>query len=454
MKMVKRRSIWGLLIVLFLLSLTACQGNGGNESGGNNAVSEESSDGPVKLTMWVHIAEDTSEGKAYKKRAEAFNKANAGKIEVNVQFIARGGGGTGYEDKVNAALTTNSLPDVLTLDGPNTAAYADSGILLDLTDYVSEEAKNNFLDSALEQGTYNGRLYSLAIQESTVVIYYNKDMFVQAGLCKSVETCQEDLGVTVDDPWTFDEFKKVARKLRDYFNKPAIDLHLGSQDEWITYALAPFIWTSGGDLIGEDGLTADGYFNSEASKKGFEFIKSLVDEGLTTPTPEDKAFEMGIYPMSLSSAWTIPELKYSYAEKVPNWGVLPYPVGDTGVLHAPTGSWAFGVSKTTKHPKEAAQLAEWMTNTESTLMFTSVTGLLPATKSAYEQTDRFDQDPDKLLMEQLMKAGHPRPKTVAYPELTFSFQQAIDRIVNGQPVDSTIDQVTAQLEVKLKRHRQ
>jgi fructooligosaccharide transport system substrate-binding protein len=442
----KLKRVWSLLLALSMLGLAACQGGGGNST-------DESADGVVKLTMWVHIADDTLEGKAYKKRAEAFNEAYAGKIEADVQFIARGGGGTGYEDKVNAALTTNSLPDVLTLDGPNTAAYAKSGILLDLTDYISAESKNDFLDQAIEQGTYEGKLYSLSIQESTVVVYYNKDMFVEAGVCQSVETCREDLGISVEDPWTFDEFKAIAATLNNHFNKPAIDLHLGSQDEWITYGLTPFIWTSGGDLLGEDGLTAEGYFNSEASKKGFAFIKSLVDEGLTTPTPEDKAFEVGIYPMSLSSAWTIPELKYSYAEKVPHWGVLPYPVGDTGELHVPTGSWAFGVNKNTKYPEEAALLAEWMTNTESSILVTNATGLLPARKSAYEQLSRFDEEPDKLLMDQLIAAGHPRTKTVAYPELTFAFQQAVDRIVNGQPVDETVEQITDQLEVKLKRHR-
>ncbi|MGO4548518.1 sugar ABC transporter substrate-binding protein [Paenibacillus sp. 2TAB23] len=438
----------GAVLVCMVWMLAACSGGPSENSEGS-----QESEGPVKLSMWVHISEDTLEGKAYKTRAKAFNDANVGKIEVEVQYIARGGGGTGYEDKVNAALTTSSLPDVLTLDGPNTGAYAKSGILLDLSDRLSEESRNDFLTTALQQGTYEGKLYSLAIQESTVAVFYNKDMFVQAGLCKSFESCDQDLGITVEDPWTQDEFKQIATTLKNKFNKPAIDLHLGSQDEWVTFGLAPFIWTNGGELISEDGIEVQGYFNSEKTAKGFTFIQSMINEGLSAAVPEDNAFEVGIYPMSLSSAWTIPLMKYSYVDTVPHWGVLPYPVGESGKLHVPTGSWAFGVSESTKHPEEAAKLAEWMTNKESTIMVTNATGLLPAKTSAYAEVSKYKEGPDKLFMDQLIAGGHPRPNVFAYPELTFSFQQAIDRIVNGKDVGETLDQLTKQLEVKLERHK-
>ena len=50
-------------------------------------------------------------------------------IKPRFKFIPRSGSGGGYEDKVNAALNSGSLPDVLTLDGPNTAAYAHSKII-------------------------------------------------------------------------------------------------------------------------------------------------------------------------------------------------------------------------------------------------------------------------------------------------------------------------------------
>ena len=431
-----------------ITGLSGCAGKGAErgQSGG------QKSGGQVKLSMWVHVADNTLEGKSYKMRADAFNKANEGKCSVQVEFISRGGGGTGYEDKINAALTTNSLPDILTLDGPNTSAYADSGILVDLTNKIPQDSKNDFLDTALKQGTYQEKLYSLAIQESTCLIYYNKDMFVKAGLCKSVDSAEQDLGFSVEHPWTFSQFTDICAKLTAYYKKPAIDLHLGSHDEWITYALAPFIWTSGGDLISKDGLKADGIFNSDASKKGFSFLQSMITNKYTTTTPVDNGFEMGTYPMTLNGAWEIPILNLTYQKQIPNWGALPYPVGDSGKLYAPTGSWAFGVAKTTKHLDEAAALADWMTNKDSSILITTATGLLPAKKSAYDSVSTYNAGANKVLKDQLVAAGHPRPSSVAYPEITFSFQQAVDRILNGNDVSQSINQGTAQLEVKLKSH--
>ena len=141
--------------------------------------------------------------------------------------------------------------------------------------------KNDFLPSALDQGMYNGSLYSLAIQESTTVIYYNKSMFVAAGLCESVEACEpkdirlpntdQAMGLSLEKPWTFDQFKQIASHLRDYFDIESIMLPT-SQDEMITYAMTPFIWTNGGDIVSEDGPNVDGIFNSQSNVETFTFL--------------------------------------------------------------------------------------------------------------------------------------------------------------------------------------
>lgn len=451
------KKIFLLLLVLTIsMALTAC----------NNEVPEVNESGETILTMWVHIADDTLEGKSYKKRADDFNEEYEGLYEVRVEYIPRGGGGTGYEDRVNAALTTGGLPDVLTLDGPNTAAYAKSRILLNLDDYITQEVKDDFLPSALEQGMYEGSLYSLAIQESTVAIYYNKDLFVDAGLCTNVDTCESTdivdpttgnaIGISIDNPWTFDEFLNVSRELTAELGIEAINLPIASQDEMITYSMSPFIWTAGGNLVSPDGYSAEGYFNSTESQVGFEFLQQLINEDLTTNVPVDNGFYIGSYPMSLDGAWGVPILNLSYADTLPNWGLLPYPIADEDAdFYAPTGSWAFGVTSTTNHPEGASLLAEWMTNAESTLRVTAATGLIPSRYSAFELTSLYDAGPNAFLKEQLEKGGRPRPSTVGYPELTFQFQVTITSLlvpVDAPDVKETIDLHAMSLETKLQRH--
>ena len=144
------------------------------------------------------------------------SKEAAWKYKVVTEYIPRSGSGGGYEDKVNAAITTNSLPDVITLDGPNTAAYAKSKVITPLDDYLKDNNMEDVLDSIKQQGTYDGKFYAFGYSESNVGIYYNKKMFKEAGI-------DESSLPTLKKPWTWDEFKAVSKKLKDHFKEAAID---------------------------------------------------------------------------------------------------------------------------------------------------------------------------------------------------------------------------------------
>lgn len=54
---------------------------------------------------------------------------------------------------------------MLTVDGPNIAAYAENGIIQPLAKLTDEE-KSVYLDSIIQQGTYNNKLYALGAMES------------------------------------------------------------------------------------------------------------------------------------------------------------------------------------------------------------------------------------------------------------------------------------------------
>lgn len=76
--------------------------------------------GEQYISMWVHTIEDTPEGSAYKKSVESFNEKYNGKYFADIEFIPRNDSGGGYSDKINASVMSGDLPDVITVDGPNT----------------------------------------------------------------------------------------------------------------------------------------------------------------------------------------------------------------------------------------------------------------------------------------------------------------------------------------------
>ena len=388
-------------------------------SGGSSSKTSKEAASKDDVKVWVQFSDETAEGKAWEQVVQNFNKKYKGKYKVVTEYIPRSGSGGGYEDKVNAAITTNSLPDVITLDGPNTAAYAKSKVITPLDDYLKDDNMEDVLDSIKQQGTY-GKFYAFGYSESNVGIYYNKKMFKEAGI-------DESSLPTLKKPWTWDEFKAVSKKLKDHFKEAAIDFRLNSNDEMLPYAYMPLIWSNGGSVVNEDGTKAEGYFNSKESTQAVQFIQDLVKEGYTTVSPVEKGFETGQYPMVLSGSWTIADLQTNYKDI--DFGILPYPVSNkTKKLVSPSGSWQLAVTTKSNKKDAAAEFVKFATNTESSEILSLGNSVLPIRKSTIENIKDKVSEPMRFLMEQNAATAHARPVVVAYPQVSRSFQQAMQDI--------------------------
>lgn len=384
--------------------------------GGTSGTSAETTDkeGNTIIKIMFHVDQKSAEGQAYKKRIDAFNEAYKDqKIKASASYIARTAGAADYEQKLVGMQNEGSLPDIITFDAPNCASYAKSGLIYDISEIVPQDVQDDFLSL----NEYGGKLYGLPIQESSAGFYYNKRMFADAGIDVS--------GYTVDNPWTFDQFKAVCQKLEDA-GKTAVDMRLdATKDETATYLLYPFIYAAGGEFLSEDGYTASGYFNSAAARNGFQFIKDLVTEGYTSYAIGATDFFDGKVGMYLSSGWTIPDLDNKYPQQFPNrdsWGLLPYPKGVTSA--SATGSWSFAI--TDNHHEDKTKIKElllWLVTPESSKGITDATGMIPARKSV--ETNYAAGSPEMVLLSQLEKTGKERPATVGYPQFSNNFRQVI-----------------------------
>ncbi|MCU4670718.1 sugar ABC transporter substrate-binding protein [Bacillus paralicheniformis] len=417
-----KRWLFGIFSLLLMFAMWGC----------SNSKSANSQDGKT-LTMWVHVSDDSEEGKVYQKRVDAFNKKYASEnVKAKIDFIPRSGNGGGYEDKVNAALTTNTLPDVITLDGPNTAAYAKSGVIAPLDEYIKDQ--DDLLPSIKQQGTYQGKLYAIGVSESSVGIYYNKKMLKDAGV--DLKTLP-----TVENPWTSDEFLELCKKLKNKYDKPAIDMQLQSKDEMLTYALLPFVWSAGGDVLSKDGKKSEGVFNDKPTAAAMTFIQTMLKEGYTTRTPVKQAFETEKYPMKMSGVWTVTDMETNFPNV--DYGVMPYPVSPkTKKLVSPSGSWQFAMTQTSENKEWSAKLVDWMTNKESNLELSRSIAALPVRYSSEKVMAKEFSDEMNVFLQQLKETGHARPVTPAYPQVTRAFQQAIDDISffdQHQDIQSVLD---------------
>ncbi|GHN18023.1 sugar ABC transporter substrate-binding protein [Lactobacillus delbrueckii] len=377
--------------------------------------SNKSASNSKDITMWVHVSKGDPEGKALNKNINAFNKTNKHGYKATVKFIPRSSAGGGYEDKINAAVNSGDLPDVLTLDGPNTAAYANAKIIQPVGSYITD--KDDLMDSIKSQGTYKGKLYAVGYQESTVAFYYNKKMFKAAGIKDSELP-------TLKKPWTWTQFEAICKKITDHYNEPAINMGLNDHSEWALYGFAPFIWSANGSIVNKAGTKAIGHFDSKQTAEAVQFIQSLVKNKYTTISPKDKGFETGKYAMLMTGAWEVQTLKTQY--KNLDWGVLPYPVSPkTKKLVSPTGSWQYAMSSQAKNKKAAGALINYLAGKKASYLTDKALGVLPSRKSVAKKMMKESDAETKFLIQQNQASGHARPVIVNYPEITRTFAETL-----------------------------
>ena len=389
------------------LSLTGCSNNSQSGSSNNKNV-----------TMWVHFSNTDPEGKALQKNINDFNKENKHGYKAKVQYIPRSGSGGGYEDKINAALNSGSLPDVLTLDSPNTAAYAHSKIIQPIGKYISN--KGDILPSVIKQGTYDKKLYAVGYSESSVGFYYNKKMFKEAGI-KDSEIA------TLQHPWTWTQFKDICKRLKNHFHEPAINMNLNDHSEMALYSLAPFVWSAGGSITNPAGTKAVGYFNSKQTTSAFQLIQDMVKDGYTTISPKDKGFETGKYAMMMTGTWEIQTLNNQY--KNLKWGVMPYPVSPaTHKSVSPTGAWQYAMSSAAKNKKAAGALINFLMSKKAIYRSNMKTSGLPVRKSVAKMMLPKVNPQMRFFIKQNQTTGHPRPVLVNYPQVTRTFADTVQNV--------------------------
>ena len=337
MKKAKLILLAGLAIAV---SLTGCQKK--EVKPGDVAGYDE---GEQYLSIWVHSIEDTPEGQVYRESVDSFNEKYNGKYFADIEFIPRNDSGGGYSDKVNSSVLSGGLPDVLTLDGPNVAAYAENGIIQPLAE-LTEEERGEYLESILDQGTYNDKLYALGVMESSVGLYYNKDILEEAG----IEVPD------ADHPWTQTEFMDILKKLKPLMDEKKgypIDMTFPVGEASIYY-YAPFIWANGGNLVSEDGLTVDGYFNSEKNVEVMNYFHQIVENKYMSEAPIENLFESGRAAFKFDGAWEVNTIYENYPDV--NLGVAPYVVGDDwdGERYTPTAAREATANGTGDHGTDGA----------------------------------------------------------------------------------------------------
>ncbi|MEK5060848.1 sugar ABC transporter substrate-binding protein [Paenibacillus sp. FSL H7-0326] len=182
------RKTWIMLTSILMFAVTACSGGGGS--------SEQSADAKDTVTVWTYPVHNKYE-EDLKELLADFNKEHPN-ITVKTEMLTWAEG----PKKFDVALNAGNPPDLYfhSVDG----SYVDSGLAIQLDDYLTPEIKEDYYPGTLELGQIQGKQYGLPIYQYQWGWGGNKRILEEAGV---------DWQKIQQEGWTWDEFLELAPKL-------------------------------------------------------------------------------------------------------------------------------------------------------------------------------------------------------------------------------------------------
>lgn len=271
---------------------------------------------------------------------EAFEAENPD-VTVNVETAAY----DEYFTSLQTAIAGGVAPDTFELNYENFVTYAESGSLLELAADSFDAA--TYAGDSLAAFSRNGTQYGLPASFSTVVLFYNKDLFEAAG----VETPTAD--------WTWEDEDAAARALTD--------LDAGVYGDFQPVQFFEFYKTlqqAGGEFFDADGNPA---FNGPEGVRAAEWLVGKA--GRTMPTTAEIGdtpdFDTNLFKEGKLAMWHNGIWQFSGLQDVPfEWDVVVEPGSEQKA--SAVFQNAAAVSATTENADAATRWVSFLTGSDVT----------------------------------------------------------------------------------------
>lgn len=411
------------------------------------SVSVMAQDAPLEINFYYPTAVGGPLTQIFDGYAAKFNEANP-----DIKVIPTYAGG--YNDISAAVQTeiqgTGEGPDVAVMLAADTQTFIDNGYIVPVQQFIDqmddgEAYTSDFFPAfMLNSVDADGTVWSVPFQRSTPVLYYNKDLFREAGL----------------DP---DKAPATDAELVEYGKK----LTLPNGERWgllipsdgFPYWLFQgFAIANGQNVVGDS--PDEVFFNAPPVVDALTFFASLPDEGIMpdgiiiwgdTPT----AFTSGKAAMIYHTTGSLTNILNNATFDV---GVGFLPAGEVG-YGAPTGGGNLFVFSTSTPEKQAAawRWIEFLSSPEIQSDWGAATGYVASRQSAW------DLDPLKALVAEKPQYGVAREQ-LEYASKELATHQGLDvrnilgtaisRVITGEmePQES-LDQAQAEAEAILSQYR-
>ncbi|MCG8346529.1 MAG: sugar ABC transporter substrate-binding protein [Chloroflexales bacterium] len=347
------------LTTIIALMLAAC-GVSTTPQGGNNGSTDappapQTGDnaqpsGDVTAIRWRTRPSDAAEQQVYEELNALVNEQLAAQ---GIQASYDPGVNQGYFEKLKTELASGNAPDIFWIGAVELADFVNTGEILDLKPYIDQDSDfelSAFYDSVMAELTRDGKIYGLPRDISTMVTYYNADMFAEAGLPTPKELSEQG-------NWNWETMLDNARQLTD----PTDQRYGVGFGNWWGPSWGYFVNAAGGSPFNADRTACA--LNTPEAIGGARFVQNLYNEQLLPLGDQDgeALFNAGKVGMYFNGRWFAPGIRTNAQF---NWDVAEMPMGQV------ESTWLFWgpylVNARTENPEAAWEVLKLLTGVEAT----------------------------------------------------------------------------------------
>jgi multiple sugar transport system substrate-binding protein len=340
-----------------ILALTGCAGRGSSSDDDKGTAG-----GKVTLKFWNGFT--GPDRPAVEELVKRYNGAQD-KVTVQMEIMPW----DVFYQKLLPSLSSADGPDMVAMDTAQMAQYADRGVLAPLDSYYDDADAKNLVTPAVDATAYKGVKYGVPMNFTTVLLYWNKEMFKAAGLDPE------------KPPATWEEFADAARKTTKDTNgdgKPE-QYGLAIADHETVPMWPILLWQNGGGVVSPDGTKA--MLDDPATVEAMEFWRGLVVTDKVAPiglggADADKLFQSKKAAMEIVGPW----MTTGFKEAGIDFGLAMPPAGKEKVTLGT--SVAFNVNKRAGEAKtNAAKEFMKFWNSKDSQVYWSVNSGFPPSRT-------------------------------------------------------------------------
>ncbi len=337
-----------------------------------------------------------------------------------------------YNTKTALMLQTDSSVDVMVVDSFLVPSLVAGDNLASIPVEQWEDWETQFSSSIREGMTLGGNVYALPYSTDTRGLYYNVEVFQQAGIKTpwNPQSWNDVLAAIaqlqkagIDYPL----WMNASKAQGEATTMQTFEMILGGTDDWL--------YENGKWVVSSPGMSAALGFLEKIQTMGIysnSDLAVMLDANsyrvLNEKFPLTK--EVGIV---LDGNWKgtdwINALGDSATDVI---AITPMPNENGDGFSSMSGGWTLGISPLSEKQDIAFDFIQTAVDKEGSLALVNTTGDMAVRKDVVSEPDYIAFNPYRAIMSSFTEFTKFRPGVDAYPSVSIEIQSAVESVVSGQ----------------------